>query len=155
MIIPDGYRILTMGERKQRGDLAWTWNSPDCVELGWVSVESGIVDEGHVVTIRKLKPEKKIEKKVMEKHSLQEILDDNNYNTRAYSGRGMYGRACLGVAVDNVGRLLSGIVHEVNDDNREEIAEAFRGMAMDSLGLGTIVYFPEVTYVSDDDYEQD
>lgn len=55
--IPEGYRRLTFGEKRVRGDLAWTWTSPECLSLGWVVIEEGgVIDDGHVPTIRPIKP---------------------------------------------------------------------------------------------------
>lgn len=61
-----------------------------------------------------------------------------------YSGRGMYGRSCFGIRVgqyDNVNETLLGVaLAEVfGSDDAWDIA---RSMRSDSLGLGSIIYFP-------------
>lgn len=103
----------------------------------------------------------------MKKHPLQIIceLDPEIGTTRSYSGRGMYGKECLGIVIYNtVGvfcaeilrALFNGSVRAANfseneefdrSDIAEEIAEALSSMCQDAMGLGTIVYFPSVPYV--------
>lgn len=93
-----------------------------------------------------------------EKHVLQEILE-GEFEVRSYSGRGMYGRECLGVDVGRgeLGELLAVVVENVEEDDRYEVAQVLRGMATDSMGLGMIVYFPGVPFFDDgsDDDEED
>jgi hypothetical protein len=75
---------------------------------------------------------------------------------RSYSGRGMYGRSCLGVVIDgfDIGRLIAHIIRNmdfVKDDkypgDRGEIADSFEEMCWDSLGLQTVVYFKSVRFI--------
>ena len=77
---------------------------------------------------------------------LQELLEDNGVETRSYSGRCMYGRTCLGVDCDGLEDLLIAVASGVNDDNREDVVYALRGLRSDSMGMGVIVYFPNVEY---------
>lgn len=68
---------------------------------------------------------------------------------RSYSGRGMYGRCCLGVDLyqgQSLGSLIAVLITEVDEDDREDVAEAVQGMLTDSMGLGSIVYFPSVLF---------
>lgn len=58
--IPAGYRLLSHGEAKQPGDLAWTWQD-DQETLGWITITQAdldpghaTIDDGHVPTIRKI-----------------------------------------------------------------------------------------------------
>lgn len=62
----------------------------------------------------------------------------NNLNEEAtiykgYSGKGMFGRRCYGISCQSSGRVieLAGCI-------------GLRGAAVDSLGLGTIVYWPDM-----------
>lgn len=69
-----------------------------------------------------------------------------------YSGRAMFGRTCVGFALDrNVtplaffGRLLEATDDLVAEDREAVLAELpkmMRDAQMDTLGLGTIIYFP-------------
>jgi hypothetical protein len=87
---------------------------------------------------------------------------------RTYSGRGMYGRECVGLVVHNVGELLrfaldlgyleaeyDGVNSEVgqrvwNDVNALVSSLAAGGLAtaQDSLGRDTIYYWPGVEVAS-------
>ena len=105
------------------------------------------------------------------KHIFQTLLEDTGYGeTQSYSGKGMYGKECLGVALDgdnNVGGLVSCVIECLHDrvgdtafDDEESIVEldglfsearwAFRHMNQDSMGLGIIVYFPRIPYTEED-----
>lgn len=107
----------------------------------------------------------------MNKHPLQTMFEDlaeelgnDDLSIRSYSGRGMYGKQCLGVYTDmNIGSLMAYVVRSLAgvasfdnqdaEDASEEIAQAFENMQTDSMGLGTIVYFPNVKFVSTSDEE--
>jgi len=94
----------------------------------------------------------------------QSMLEEAGYNPRSYSGRGMYGKSCLGVEINgNVGKLFAKIVEELSYVDRnevgsgyifEEVSEAFENMETDSMGLDTIVYFPGTPFV-DSEAEED
>lgn len=105
-----------------------------------------------------------------EKHTLQVIFEEADFPCRSYSGRAMYGKECLGVTIDrgqDMGMLFANIVdglyemvaHDHEEDHHEQafldVADAMRAMRTDSMGLGTIVYFPGVDYVSDDEEDDD
>jgi|CXWL01.1.fsa_nt_gi hypothetical protein len=88
----------------------------------------------------------------MTKSKLQAILESTVDGVRSYSGRAMYGRSCLGVETNDVGDLFAAVLEEVEgDDDTHEIQEAFRDMRTDAMGRGTIVYFPNVEFVGDED----
>jgi hypothetical protein len=83
----------------------------------------------------------------------QGLIEEAGFETRSYSGRGMYGKTCLGVDLEggNLGRLLGDLVEmtATSDDPGEAVeivAEGLRSMQTDSMGRGMIVYFEEVSY---------
>lgn len=89
----------------------------------------------------------------MTNKQLQNIIEMAGYETRTYSGRGMYGKECLAFTVDGrEGRASSFAVAadlmdaaiEAGEDFIEPLIEAMRGIRTDSLGLGTVFYFPSV-----------
>ena len=89
----------------------------------------------------------------MDSERLVEILEGAGAEVRSYSGRGMYGAQCVAFTVEAEQSLL-GVVAEVVAANAEtglefEIARLFKAAKIDSMGLGTIVYFPSVKW--DDD----
>lgn len=96
-----------------------------------------------------------------EKSFLQRVLEDAGYECRSYSGRGMFGRECLGVSLDRYASefaLIADVLAnmpvssdgETMEDSLDTLAKAFRGANQDQIGLGTIVYWPAVPYVGDE-----
>ncbi len=92
---------------------------------------------------------------------------DPAIQARSYSGRGMYGKTCLGFSVASgvnllgfAGSVLSGLSDQIYsgegedteyDDDRyiscvREFSEMLQNARWDNLGLGTIIYFPDVDW---------
>jgi hypothetical protein len=99
-----------------------------------------------------------------EKHALQEILegltDVFSLKVRSYSGRGMYGRNCLSVVTDRHSphsmELALHLGRAATDSGRfDEVEEAISGTQEDSMGLGSVIYWPRVPYVEDDEEKDD
>jgi hypothetical protein len=77
-----------------------------------------------------------------------------------YSGRGMYGTTCLGFDVDRgttafefgirLGQLLGDNPEIADDELLDEMAD---NNAIDSMGLGSIIYFPSVRVEAEEDEE--
>jgi len=77
---------------------------------------------------------------------LQKILEENGYECQSYSGRSMYGKECLGVTIDRRQNLFSlGILvgKELEPGDYDEIDS----VGTDSMGMGTIIYWPGIEYV--------
>lgn len=112
----------------------------------------------------------------MKQHALQVICVALNFEVIDYSGRGMYGKRCLGVVSDlNEGRffakILSGLFDygvsravDYGDDEVEEpdqdvvannIAEAFKSFQKDSMGTSNVFYFPSVAFVTREESKKD
>lgn len=86
------------------------------------------------------------------KSRLQDVLESTIDGVRSYSGRGMYGRSCLGVETDDLGDLFAAVLEELEgEEDTQDVQPAFKSMRTDSMGRGTIVYFPSVPFVGDDD----
>jgi hypothetical protein len=87
----------------------------------------------------------------MDTNELQEIINDAGYDTRSYSGRGMYGKECLAYEVSARDELYS--VAEImelacdpdfSNDKGAAVKTAFRNVATDSMGRDNIIiYFPK------------
>lgn len=79
---------------------------------------------------------------------VMEAIKDAGLEPREYSGRGMYGKHCLGVDVE---RNMMPEAFEIcvnlikNGAETEAIAEFGRGIDYDSMGLGMIIYWPALT----------
>lgn len=97
------------------------------------------------------------------KSVLQSAIENQKHNSqvtcRSYSGRGMFGKTCLGVEAPNLEQFFYVLVDclvEMNDQRcRKDIAECISGIKTDSMGKDIIVYFPSIEYFQDDDNEQD
>lgn len=98
---------------------------------------------------------------LMEDNLLKQIIEDSGHKVRSYSGRGMYGKECLGVTVgrSGIGKLVADIIMQLADMHEDTphsvVAEAFEGMCTDSMGTGTIVYFPDTPFTVDEEEEDD
>jgi len=68
----------------------------------------------------------------------------NDYEIRVYSGRGMYGRTCLGIVVSGIGKIFH-LGAEVGD-----LAFDVETVCADSMGFDSIVYFPEIELKDED-----
>lgn len=82
-------------------------------------------------------------------HPIQVLAERHHMDVQSYSGRGMYGNTCLGISTDApVGDLLADIILSVGTVTytRESFAEDFRRMQQDSMGMGTIYYFPHIPF---------
>ena len=83
---------------------------------------------------------------------LQILAQEIGYETRSYSGRGMFGDACLGIELNQetslskfYGELIYHIYNnseDISPDDIREITSAIERAKTDSMGLGTILYFP-------------
>ena len=89
----------------------------------------------------------------MTNKQLQDIIEMAGYETRSYSGRGMYGKECLAFTVDGraeefaVAADLMNAALDAGEDFVvvEPVLAAMRGIRTDSMGLGTVFYFPGVS----------
>jgi len=91
----------------------------------------------------------------MSKHVLQRAIEALGIDVRSYSGRGMFGKSCLGVEIDpgdSVTEFSLGVdVGIWLQENDEDYNSRDFKSSSDSMGLGTIVYFPYVPYTEDDE----
>ena len=98
-----------------------------------------------------------------EKHALQALLDDAGCETREYSGRGMYGRSCLGVDVPSFASFLALYTRALqegapkNEEWWDDITVAMSDARTDSMGMNIIVYFPGTHYTAEkfDSHDED
>jgi hypothetical protein len=88
------------------------------------------------------------------KHPLQRELEDAGHEVRSYSGRGMYGKDCLGcdsMTLEEFVLFAFELGSHLNDDEEKEderdlISRALARVKTDSMGMGIIIYFPGVEF---------
>lgn len=97
---------------------------------------------------------------------LQGIVEDAGFETQSYSGRGMYGKKCLSFNLESgenefdaflsIAESIQSYV-ESNDDGLEleDITSYFMGAKLDSMGLGVVIYFPEIVWEDSDTQDED
>lgn len=79
---------------------------------------------------------------------LQDALETAGYETRGYSGRCMYGKVCVSLTTkDTLGTVVCKVMAEggVSETLLRKIGNA----RTDSLGLGVIYYWPDVSFVGE------
>jgi hypothetical protein len=96
------------------------------------------------------------ENAMLSSQRLIDIIKSSGRHPRRYSGRNMFGRECVGVMVNDFFGSLVGFVGKC--ENTEEAAALVAGVTTDSMGRGTIAYWPSVEWVGeeeDDDEEEE
>ena len=73
---------------------------------------------------------------------IKQVADEFGVDAREYSGRGMYGAYCWAI---DCGRYEEGEIAE------RTVQLGRRGAAFDSLGMGSIVYWPSVKFEDEED----
>lgn len=80
---------------------------------------------------------------------LQHWLESIGWRPMRYSGRGMYGKSCLGVQLDTVGQLfVLGYQLGEGTSNPTYIPHAPK---LDNLGHGVIAYWPDVAWITEEE----
>lgn len=93
--------------------------------------------------------------------AIKNACESLEVEVRSYSGRGMYGRKCIGFVVPR-GKSAATFAFELcaellgDDEFGPEAVEELRGheWCQDSMGMDTIVYVPGVTW-DDEEGEED
>lgn len=89
-----------------------------------------------------------------------DAFENAGSSVQSYSGRGMYGKVCLGVSCDNAITTLleaiSGFVENCGSDQDEmdkvfEFVQLLKNPKTDSLGRGQILYFPNIKWEENDE----
>jgi hypothetical protein len=100
---------------------------------------------------------------MMGKSALQEILESQSlkgeagdFEVREYSGRSMYGKKCLAVVtgVDSIHSFELGVrvgrAAALSNDF-DDIEDAMLDTREDSMGHGSVMYWPRVPFIKDDE----
>lgn len=63
-----------------------------------------------------------------------------------YSGRGMFGRTCIGICCDNPNQMLIDLTEYLAEGcDVDGVRAKLDTICTDDIGLGTIVYFPQLS----------
>lgn len=76
-----------------------------------------------------------------------ELHSDYNFYEDGYSGRGMFGKKCVGIVVREGGsymQMLMELTRFLEQNDFDDIALELSTPAVDALGLDCIVYFPHI-----------
>ena len=100
----------------------------------------------------------------MELKLLKALIEAAGYEAYSYSGRGMYGRQCVGLTCPDVNTAIADMVENLvtTDDVRDvresdlvditlldkvqDFCEALRSSAQDSMGMDKVLYFKSVEW---------
>lgn len=99
----------------------------------------------------------------MELKLLKTLIEAAGYEPYAYSGRGMYGRNCVGFTCPDVNTAIADLFEVMFEVNIEDVAneeeeyearmsahnvlcEAIRKSASDSMGFEVVLYFKSVEW---------
>lgn len=107
------------------------------------------------------------------KNALISVRDNDDFEYRSYSGRGMFGQHCLGVVTDNIVSFVRILITEfvlecVNNPELGDIENQIEKMdwiddyRSDNMGRSMIYYFPDFDdekiineIIGEDDYDED
>ena len=78
----------------------------------------------------------------MDATQLKQIIEDAGYEARSYSGRGMYGKECVGVTCHSEITLIFDMMDHASRNQIKEL----KGCITDSMGRSIIVYWPSVAW---------
>ena len=74
-----------------------------------------------------------------------EIHSDECRFRKNYSGRGMFGKRCVGLDCDkNSLDILAKLCDFLHSNNIESVEDALGNICQDSMGKGIIIYFPHI-----------
>lgn len=76
-----------------------------------------------------------------------DTLEECGFETRSYSGRGMYGKSCIGVETDDIFELGFQIGSALSGEDIGHIPPC----KTDSMGRDSIVYWPDLAWPEDDE----
>ena len=77
-----------------------------------------------------------------------EIIRKAGFTDRSYSGRGMFGRTCVGVSLDADSDFAK-IIRAAGDC--DTAADLFEARRTETLGHGVIVYWPDFPWMEVDE----
>jgi len=86
--------------------------------------------------------------------ALDRCSDGEGELYRGYSGRGMYGRTCVGIVVADEGQLVAFGRELERAADRHDVEVDLGRMAFDSMGLRMIAYWPNWDTADEDEDDE-
>lgn len=89
----------------------------------------------------------------MTPEQVKELIENAGYEARSYSGRGMYGKACIGLTTEDdafevAANLMVAYESVVDDVSLETLADVIKQFASDNMGRDSMIYYlPDVEWV--------
>lgn len=86
---------------------------------------------------------------------IADILDGDPHPH--YSGRGMYGEECVGVSVNGDPKMFE-LGYEIGSNDGmfgQNLVAALSNYRTDSLGRGTIIYWPKISLIDGGDWDDE
>jgi hypothetical protein len=87
---------------------------------------------------------------------IRTVLENTDYKPRAYSGRYMHGKQCMGITCDTdaarlITTIMRGVVDELDGDDEafdkmRDIIEAIDNPNTEAMGRSVIVYWPNIDW---------
>jgi uncharacterized protein YeeX (DUF496 family) len=110
-----------------------------------------------------------INQEATKKHVLQTFAEyiseevnnncEDGISIHSYSGRGMFGKECLGITfsrtydfgsfVDDLIQYVADLDEDERDEAVQDLQGVFKNMRTDSMGRGTVSYWPNVVFVKE------
>ena len=79
---------------------------------------------------------------------MEDFCQEREFDFRDdYSGRGMFGRKCVGIVIDsgtNSLEMIMELTEMLIDNDIEYVSEKIGAIRQDNMGMGTIIYFPRI-----------
>ena len=77
--------------------------------------------------------------------------DSGEFSIRRYSGRGMFGRECLAITVEDMGDIIKIMVAVGAAAEQEgiDLTGDADGARWDSMGHGTVFYWPSIPFTGE------
>lgn len=92
----------------------------------------------------------------MESKDFIKLLEDAGLEPRSYSGRGMYGKECVGVSTGDVIKTIVDIARESlylledgSDRDTQEVLDILEDSSTDQLGLNSILYWRDMEWIEE------
>ena len=96
----------------------------------------------------------------MEMKLLKTLIEAAGYEAYSYSGRGMFGRKCVGLTCSDVNTAIADLFEAVFDgvgdydecmEVHSALCDALRSSAQDSMGYDRVLYFKSVEWQDEQD----